>query len=175
MPEPAAPCLQLSALTLADAAALLPIWSDREVTRFTYVRGVRTLADSEARIQGILAGFTGIGPWVVREAGEVIGFAGAVRLPGPDEFEVFYHFARSSWGRGIGKIVLQRLLQAAFVEHGACCVHAGAVAANPASWHLLEQAGFRRSGVREQGFRTRSGCFDLYHYTLLRPSEAGQL
>lgn len=160
--------LSLVPLTIDHAADFLPIWSDREVTRFTYVRDVATLADCRARIAWILEHGSDVGPFVLQSGGQVVGLAGAVRLPQPGEFSAYYHLARQYWGQGLGSNALAALLHCLFLECDARCVRAEAVKDNPASWRLMERNGMRRTGLQPGGFARDGAVYDLFDYAIHR-------
>ena len=88
-----------------DAAALHPVFSDPEGTRFT-LRIHTDVAQTLEWIQAIRKGYQkrGFAPWAVvrREDLAVVGYCGCgmIRLDGQDECEIGYRIIRSCWGRG---------------------------------------------------------------------------
>ncbi|WP_028452784.1 GNAT family N-acetyltransferase [Chitinilyticum aquatile] len=160
--------LTLTPLAPAHAEALFPIWSDWQVTRFTYVRDIATLEDCRARIDWILEHGEGVGPFVLQEGGQVVGLAGAITDALPGEYSAYYHLARPHWGRGLGGQAMALLLRHLFLDRQASVVRAKVVSDNVASWRLLERAGLHRTGAQPDGFANRDGVYDLFSYAIAR-------
>jgi RimJ/RimL family protein N-acetyltransferase len=81
--------------------------------------------------------------------GEVVGGIGLV--PGADiercSAEVGYWVGREYWNRGIASAALQRICRYGFEELGLSRIFATPIAWNPASFRVLEKAGFEREGL----------------------------
>ncbi len=81
--------------------------------------------------------------------GEVVGGIGLV--PGGDiesrTAEVGYWLGPEYWGRGIATAALERICRYGFEELGLLRIFATPIAWNPASFRVLEKAGFQREGI----------------------------
>jgi [ribosomal protein S5]-alanine N-acetyltransferase len=81
--------------------------------------------------------------------GEVVGGIGLV--PGTDiesrSAEVGYWVGPEYWNRGIATAALERICRYGFEELGLLRIFATPIAWNPASFRVLEKAGFEREGV----------------------------
>lgn len=164
--------LALHPLEIKYAHALYPIWSDWEVTKFTYVKNIRTPEDCLNRIMRLMDfrdKNDSIGPYVVSDGGAVIGFAGGMRQPSAVvEYDIFYHLSRAQWGKGYGTELAVELLRLAFKEKHAEEVTATVAVVNVASWSLLEKVGLKRKGLKPSFFENKEGKFDCYKYAMTR-------
>lgn len=137
----------------ADASLLVTLFADPEVHRF--VDDGQALAPEVAalwieRSAANLERFGyGTGAVVERASGALIGWAGFAR-PGDGTEEVIYGLRRASWGNGLGKELLARLVAFA-AERGISPVRATVDPANSASVHLLRRAGFALAEPRYRG------------------------
>jgi len=81
--------------------------------------------------------------------GEVVGGIGLV--PGADiesrSAEVGYWIGPEYWNRGIATSALERICRYGFGELGFLRIFATPIAWNPASFRVLEKAGFEREGI----------------------------
>jgi ribosomal-protein-alanine N-acetyltransferase len=120
IPELTTGRLRLRAPRPRDAAALLDILGDPEVTRYLNVATFTTLADAQAALERLQQRFTARDTirWAIElvESGEAIGTVGLLRFdPEHRHAEVGYEIGRRWWGRGLAPEVLQKL---GFVEEG---------------------------------------------------------
>jgi [ribosomal protein S5]-alanine N-acetyltransferase len=164
--------LALHPLDIKYAHALYPIWSDWEVTKFTYVKNINTAEDCLNRIMRLMDfrdKNDSIGPYIVSDGHTVIGFAGGMRQPsGFVEYDIFYHLARTYWGVGYGTEIVLELLRLAFEEKHAEEVTATVAVINKASWSLLEKVGLKRKGLKPSFFENKEGKFDCYKYAITK-------
>jgi L-amino acid N-acyltransferase YncA len=90
---------------------------------------------------------------VARSDGQVLGWAALTPVSGRCVYagvaEVSVYVASSVWGRGIGKALLQALVEAS-EEAGIWTLQAGIFPENEASIALHKSCGFRVVGVRER-------------------------
>jgi [ribosomal protein S5]-alanine N-acetyltransferase len=164
--------LALRPLEIKYAHALYLIWSDWEVTKFTYVKNIVTPEDclsSIMRLMDFRDKNDSIGPYVVSGDGAVIGFAGGMRQPSAVvEYDIFYHLAKTHWGKGYGTEIAYELLRLAFEEKSAEEVTATVAVVNKASWSLLEKVGLRRKGLKPSFFENKEGRYDCYKYAMTK-------
>ncbi len=81
--------------------------------------------------------------------GEVVGGIGLVVGAdiGRRSAEVGYWVGRDHWNRGIATAALERICRYGFEELGLLRIFATPIAWNPASFRVLEKAGFEREGI----------------------------
>lgn len=164
--------LTLRLLQPEHAEGLLPIWSDTDVIRFTYMRLVKELTPC---VQNVIAMMDvsnkrdDAGPYVIFLGNTIIGMAGAVRMSRESsEHELYYHLGRSWWGSGYATEAASAVVDLVFsmpLVHRIC---AEVVAENIASIRVLEKSGMKREG-RLRGKFFKDGIYrDLYVYSILR-------
>jgi ribosomal-protein-alanine N-acetyltransferase len=102
------------------------------------VRWLKYVQDQQPRVS-----------FVIDLNGEAIGGIGLIL--GSDiercSAEVGYWLGADHWGRGIATTALQRVCRYAFEDLGLLRVFATPIAWNPASFRVLEKAGFEREGT----------------------------
>lgn len=139
----------------ADLPAIADIYNDAILnSTATFDTEPKSLEERRAWLRGFAHPYTLI---VAERAGEVLGWAGlrpfrpkpAYRYTAEDSVYVRPDAA----GNGIGKLLLQRLLETS-IENGFHAVIAGIALPNEASERLHASLGFERVGVeREVGFK----------------------
>jgi ribosomal-protein-alanine N-acetyltransferase len=164
--------LTLQLLSPDHAEGLLPIWSDGDVIRFTYMRLVR---DMTGCVQNIMVMIDAgnkredAGPYAILLGDAVIGMAGAVRMSRESsEHELYYHLGRPWWGSGYATEAASAVIDQVFAMPLVHRVSAEVVAENAASIRVLEKCGMKREG-RLRGKFFKDGIYrDLYVYSILR-------
>ncbi len=164
--------LSLRMLTPDHAEGLLPIWSDPDVIRFTYMRPVRDMAGCVTNIM-VMIDASGkredCGPYVIYLGGTIIGMAGAVRISRESsEHELYYHLGRAWWGNGYATEAALAVIDEIFTMPLVHRVSAEVVAENIASIRVLEKSGMKREGRLRGKFFKDSIYRDLYIYSILR-------
>lgn len=164
--------LVLRLLSPDHAEALLPIWSDLDVIRFTYMRPVRDMAGCVTNIM-VMIDASGkredCGPYAICLGGAVIGMAGAVKISRESsEHELYYHLGRPWWGSGYGTEAASAVVDEVFAMPLVHRVSAEVVAENIASIRVLEKTGMKREGRLRGKFFKDSIYRDLFVYAMLR-------
>jgi RimJ/RimL family protein N-acetyltransferase len=141
--------LSLRQLTEDDADRLWELDSDPAVTRYTHTQP----ADREVYRHRILSTYAelynrypGYGYWAAIEkaTGDFIGwFHLRPAVDNPAEIDLGYRLRQAAWGKGYATEGARALVRKAFVELGAPCVTANALAANVASIRVMEKVGLR--------------------------------
>lgn len=149
----------------SDAADLLGIWSDEDVTRYTMIQGIGSIADCERRIERQLKWIEhdSIGPYVIIEDSTVIGYCGGTR-ENHNAYEIFYHITKEKWNKGLGTGIVKALLNIGFAEKNAAKMIAKVVLANTGSWKVLENNGMKRCRTEVGAFQKGGEKYDLYVY-----------
>lgn len=166
------PSLRLRYARPADAAALLELGSDPEVTRFFSWGPYRSVAEPEAYIEGLPA---------ERAAGERLDFvivdatAGVVGVTGLSELStrdrravVGTWLGRRFWGTGANRASKALIARLSFSVLGLERLGAYADLDNPRSQAALEALGFQREGVLRRWHRHGEQVHDVMVYSWLR-------
>lgn len=164
--------LVLRQLQPEHAEGLLPIWSDKDVTRFTYMRLVKDITSCVQNVIGMIDSGNrrdDVGPYAIFLGPFLIGMAGAVRMSRESgEHELYYHLSKQWWGYGYATEAASAVVDQVFsmpLVHRVC---AEVVAENIASIRVLEKAGMKQEG-RLRGKFFKDGIYrDLYVYSILR-------
>jgi RimJ/RimL family protein N-acetyltransferase len=108
--------LRLRAMTIADTARIVELYTDPRVNRHSPT-GAPSAAESRTRVREAVAAWErdGIGHWIVEHEGRLAGVTGVrpAELAGSTYWNVFYRFAPETWGRGIASEALGAALRAA--------------------------------------------------------------
>ncbi|NLO85945.1 MAG: GNAT family N-acetyltransferase [Clostridiales bacterium] len=162
--------MELIPLERSHASALLPIWSDEEVVKTTYIRDIRTEKDCQDRIERMVnVGLTrkDIGPYAIFHKQNLVGIVGAAR-DASFEYGLYYHLGQKYWGQGYATEAAKAVLDAAFKVPEIMRVSADALTTNPASVGVLEKIGMKYEGCLRTKFY-RDGVYgDLQVYSILR-------
>lgn len=160
--------MELRELTVADAAATAAIEADVFAGETPWSRDVFAVQFAHpytfyvgAFEDGGGAGDSG------GEKGELVGYAGLAKLGPPEDPEFEVHtiaVAREHQGRGIGRVLMDQLVNAADMYDGQMFLEVRTD--NTAALALYESYGFTQIGVRK-GYYQPTGA-DAY--TMMRPS-----
>lgn len=164
--------LVLRRLQPEHAEGLLPIWGDRDVTRFTYMRLVKDITSCVQNVVGMIESGNrrdDQGPYVIFLGEDIIGMAGAVRMSrDSSEHELYYHLGKPWWGFGYATEAASAVVDQIFSMPLVHRVSAEVVAENIGSIRVLEKNGMKREG-RLRGKFFKDGIYrDLYVYSILR-------
>ena len=144
---------ELRALSEADAADLVALFSDPEVCAFLDIDPLVVEAEALDIIDWAEAqAAQGLGVrWGVRRAGEarLIGTVGFNRIERDRGRwgEIAYDLARDQWGRGVMSGILPAVISRGFEDWGLLRLEAMVTTGNERSCALLERMGFRLEGV----------------------------
>ncbi|HUS46614.1 MAG TPA: GNAT family N-acetyltransferase [Phycisphaerae bacterium] len=140
--------LILRRLRQEDAAALHPIFSDTEATRFAlYTHD--TVAQTAEWVNAVRRGYEkhGFGPWcIVRKSDDaVIGYCGCgiIDVDGKTEYEIGYRVLPCYWGQGFATEAARATLDHASRNLGFSRIVAVIQPANVASVRVAEKAGMK--------------------------------
>lgn len=164
--------LRLRAPLPQDAAALLAILGDPEVTRFHNLPTLRTLAEAAEALERLQEryerGDTIRWAMELLESGEMIGTVGLLRFDFEHRrAEVGYEIARRFWGRGLTPEATAAVIRYAFSVMNLHRIEAGVLPGNIASVRVLEKLGFREEGLRRDYLSFKDGFHSFRWFSLL--------
>lgn len=145
-----------------DAEFLVALDSDPEVVRYLLQKSPPTLESASEQISHWMRyKDPRFGFWLVcLLSGEPIGW---VHLrPGreaPHPMELGYRLMRAHWGKGYATEISRALLEVSFAQYGLEGIEATCLAANVASWRVMEKVGmnlievFEYEGVEAYRYR----------------------
>jgi RimJ/RimL family protein N-acetyltransferase len=162
--------LELKPLLLEHAALLLPIWTDEEVVKNTYIQGVYNEENCKEMINRLLnisVSRNDIGPYAIFMNLNLIGIIGAAR-DSAFEYGLYYHLGKDYWGCGYATEAAKAIVDIAFNLPKTVRVSANARTTNPASSRVLVKIGMKFEGCMRMKF-FRNGIFDdLNSYAILK-------
>jgi ribosomal-protein-alanine N-acetyltransferase len=173
-PELETPRLRLRAFEDADAAALLEIASNPNVTRYTLWDAHKSIDDCHTFLSDYAAANYLIGvpdPYaiVLKEIGRLIGAVGAHWASEKNKcLEFGFWIAEPYWGRGLTAEAARALLNYLFVAYDVERVQAHCMAENVTSARVLEKLGLRYEGTHRSALFHRGRFWDLRMYATLR-------
>ena len=166
IPELETKRLRLRAPVPGDAAALLAVLGDPEVTRYHNVPTLTSLVEAQGlleRLEQRQAARETI-RWAIElvDTGEMIGTVGLLRFDFEHRHaEVGYEIARRWWGRGLAPEAAAAVVRYGFSVLGLHRIEAGVLPGNDASVRVLQKVGFREEGTRRDYLRFKGRLSQL--------------
>jgi [ribosomal protein S5]-alanine N-acetyltransferase len=153
IPELATERLRLRAPLPGDAAAVLGILGDPEVTRYYNVPTITTLAEAQALLERLDQRYAARDTirWAIElvEPGEMIGSVGLLRFDFEHRHaELGYEMARRWWGHGLTPEAAAAVIRYGFSVLSLHRIEAGVLPGNDASVRVLQKLGFVEEGTR---------------------------
>ena len=109
--------------------------------------------------------------WAIRNPeGNLIGGIGLFDIVSGEKCGTGYWLAKPYWGRGIMTVALRKLCDFAFETYDLHRIFAQALATNPASGKVLQNAGFELEGTLRNHFFRDGKVDDVQYYGRLRSS-----
>lgn len=159
-------------ISVTDADALFPIWSDPRVTEFLVLEPFVSVEEAAAMAE-LLANLPERGEgarWVMTEAatGRIMGTLGFHNVKREHRrAEIGYEIAPQFWGAGLMSEALQSLLQHCFHNENTNRLEAFVNLGNERSYRVLERAGFLREGTLRNYEFARGRFIDQIVFSLL--------
>jgi ribosomal-protein-alanine N-acetyltransferase len=155
-----------------DAAAMLRLLGDPEVTRFSNAPRCTTLAQAQAALELFPQRFAAreMIRWAIQPLGhgEAIGTVGLLRVNHEHRRgELGYELARRWWGKGLAAEAAAAAVTYGFVVMGLHRIEAGVLVGNDASVRVLERLGFCEEGTLRDYLRLRGGFHSCRFFSLL--------
>ena len=176
VPELVTERLRLRAPVPADAAALLAVLGDPEVTRYHNVPTVTTLADAEALLERLEQRHAARDTirWAIElaERSGMIGTVGLLRFDFEHRHaEVGYEIGQQWWGRGLIPEAAAAVIRYGFSVLGLHRIEAGVLPGNNASVRVLQKLGFLEEGTRRDYLHFKGGFHSFRWFSLLETDE----
>ena len=177
IPDLATERLRLRAPLPRDAAALLALIGDPEVTKYINVATITTLAEAQALLARLDQRYAARDTirWAIElvEPSEMIGTVGLLRFDFEHRrAELGYDLARRWRGRGLTPEAARAVIRYGFSVLGLHRIDAGVLPENDASVRVLRKLGFIEEGTRRD-FLYASGCFHTFRwFSLLETDES---
>jgi [ribosomal protein S5]-alanine N-acetyltransferase len=168
--------LRLRAAVPGDAAALLAVLGDPEVTRYHNVPTVTTLADAQALLERLEQRHAARDTmrWAIElvEHGEMIGTVGLLRFDFEHRHaEVGYEIGQHWWGRGLTPEAAAAVIQYGFSVLGLHRIEAGVLPGNDGSVRVLQKLGFLEEGTRRDYLHVKGRFHSFRWFSLLETDE----
>ncbi|WP_413087530.1 GNAT family N-acetyltransferase [Terribacillus sp. 179-K 1B1 HS] len=160
----------LKPISQEDAHALLPIWSDPVVTKWTRYSILLSLSEVKARIKQ-LEQTKHASRYTIRKHDDqtVIGTCGFKRLNFLHETgEIEFELGSAYWRQGFMTAALHELLHIGFDRLELNRLEVKVNADNIASQRLVKRAGFRQEGINRQGRKWEGKFQDVLLFSLLQ-------
>ncbi len=168
--------LKLRWLTADDTAALLEIFSDPEVVRYTSLPVHETEADIQRLLGDIGRGFQdgSLFQWGIEHGGRIVGTCTLAEINREHKrASLGFILGRAFWGKRIVTQALPHLVAFAFLELRLHRLEADVDPRNTASIRALEKLGFQREGLMRERYFSAGEWQDGIMYSLLK-SEWGR-
>jgi [ribosomal protein S5]-alanine N-acetyltransferase len=177
IPELATERLRLRAPLASDAAALLGVLGDPEVTRYHSTPTLTTLAEAQTALDRLQRRYHARDAirWAIElvEHGEMIGTIGLLRFDFEHRrAEVGYEIARRSWGRGLAAEAAAAVIRYGFSVLGLHRIEAGVLPGNDASVRVLQKLGFLEEGPRRDYLHSQGRFHTFRWFSLLEADES---
>jgi [ribosomal protein S5]-alanine N-acetyltransferase len=166
--------LVLREITLADAASLYGIFSDRDLMRFYDCEPLTSIGEMQDLIQRFAS-------WLEERSGlrwglalksdpdTLIGTCGLFAWDTRDHSATLgYELSPDYWGRGLMSEAVRAVVAYGYGGLGLERICAAVVVGNDASARLLERLFFRKEGVTARAQHVNGSLVDVADYALLR-------
>ena len=168
------PRCRLRPLSSADAPAVLRLYGNPDVIRFTeHHFPMQSIEEAEYSIQFYRKGY--IDMWMYRWGvtlignDTVIGTAGLHRINRDHHFcSIGYEIDKPYWNRGLSTEIVKALTNYGFQTSKLHRIEAELISENLASARVLQKNGYRYEATRRQYLRKRRAFHDIDVYSILR-------
>jgi [ribosomal protein S5]-alanine N-acetyltransferase len=174
VPELTTPRLGLRALQADDAAALLEVLGDQQVTRYHSMPTLTSLDEARDALARVAERFQAgeMIRWAIqpRTQRRLIGTIGLLHLVAEHHRgELGYELARRWWGQGLMPEAAAAVVDYGFTALRLHRIEAGVLVGNDASVRVLEKLGFREEGTLRHYLYLKGRFYDVRWFGLLHP------
>ena len=172
MPELETPRLRLRALGPEDAAGVLQVLGDDEVTRYHSMPTLTTLEEAHAALAQLQRRYQAEESlrWAIEVAGRpgLIGTVGLLHVSAEHRRgELGYELARAWWGQGVMTEAARAVVTYAFERLGLHRIEAGVLVGNDRSVRVLQKLGFHEEGTLRAHLQLEGQFQDVRWFSLL--------
>lgn len=167
------PRLTLRPVRMSDAADLYEYSRDPEVARHVLWDAHRSIHQTRAYIRYLLRQYRNAAPSTfaiaLRDTGKVVGTIGFMWVqPENRSAEVGYSLSRAFWNQGYMSEALRAVVDFGFGQLGLNRIEAQHECDNPASGHVMQNAGMRHEGTLRQRLYNKGRFVDVELYAIVR-------
>lgn len=165
--------LVLRPVRMSDAQDLYEYSRDTEVARHVLWEAHRSIHQTRAYIRYLLRQYRSCAPGTfaiaLRETGKVVGTIGFMWVQSENRSaEVGYSLSRDYWNRGLMSEALKAVLAFGFGQLHLNRIEAQHECDNPASGHVMRNAGMKHEGTLRQRIYNKGRFADVELYAILR-------
>lgn len=162
--------LRLGITKISDADALLPIFSNADVVKYTNFRQFNDIDALHTFLERFLNINKGeplqYGPYSICLADQLIGLCGLQQKEAAlGTAELWYILGKDHWGKGLAGQAVELLMKESNSNKKLRYIYAEAVCVNQPSWRILEKIGFVQTGELKDGFQKADIVEDLRSYS----------
>ena len=165
--------LLLRRMEMRDARDLFEYSRDEEVARYVLWEAQKNVSESRAYIKFMLRKYRAGDPasWCIvrKDEGRVVGTIGYMWFqPENNAAEVGYSLARDCWNQGFMTEALTCVLEFGFTRLNLNRIEAQHECDNPASGHVMRNAGMKHEGTLRQRIYNKGRFADVDLYAILK-------
>lgn len=179
LPTLLTPRLTLRPVRMSDAADLYEYSRDPEVARHVLWDAHRSIHQTRAYIRYLLRQYRNAAPSTfaiaLRDTGKVVGTIGFMWVqPDNRSAEVGYSLSRAFWNQGYMSEALRAVVDFGFGQLGLNRIEAQHECDNPASGHVMRNAGMRHEGTLRQRLYNKGRFVDVELYAIVRADHTSE-
>ena len=173
LPTLTTPRLVLRPVRMSDAQDLYEYSRDPQVAQHVLWDAHRSIHQTRAYIRYLLRQYRNAAPGTfaiaLRDSGKVIGTIGFMWVQHENRSaEVGYSLSRAYWNRGYMSEALRAVLDFGFTQLNLNRIEAQHECDNPASGHVMKNAGMRHEGTLRERIYNKGRYADVELYAIVR-------
>lgn len=165
--------LVLRPVRMSDAQDLYEYSRDPEVARHVLWDAHTSIHQTRQYIRFLIRQYRNASPGTLvialRETGKVVGTIGFMWMQSENRSaEIGYSLSRAYWNQGLMSEALRAMVEYGFLKLGLNRIEAQHESDNPASGHVMKNAGMRHEGTLRQRVFNKGRFADVELYAILR-------